>query len=76
MQILYGYTTRTPTKNGRHDTRDNRPFGADEAVMVDRDTCLWCDKSNASGPHEKCESIMENHVEEANMISEITMEVK
>lgn len=75
MQILYDSTTRTSTKNGRYDTRDGRLFARGESLMVDRRTCLWCDKSNASGPHEKCESIMENHAEEANMISEITMEV-
>lgn len=38
--------------------------------------CLWCDKSNVLGQHEKCEMNMENNIEEANMISEMEMEVK
>lgn len=44
--------------------------------MVDRKICLWCDKPRTSKPHESCEQNMENHIEEANMISQIEMEVK
>ncbi len=42
--------------------------------MKNRNICLWCNKSNTSEPHATCEWRMVEQVEEANMLSGLTIE--